>query len=272
MFSPTCLNVDFLVIQKEALLDEDPFVRYSAARSLGDAINRCENMDFVPLFSDMISSMPSIQYEYRVSLLDFFWHQVTQPAIDRNWLKVVTVMGKQWTPLCKVCLFDSLGVRLEDSSFPIKKTTDQVVMHCQFLQLWKRIIKRCANNKEETLIEFLGPVLELTSKLKPKILENKMTFRAVLKLSNTVVRNLGVIAEFGTELKAISVKLGKAFVDCFSPEWFEEFSCDFKDGFGGELTVNPNTQQDHSILRTVANICIKLVSFVPKLGEPIFLL
>lgn len=235
---------------------------------MGDAINQFEDTDFVPMFSDMISSMFNFQYEYRVSLLDFLGHQLTQTVVEKNWLQLVTVMGKQWMRLCEVCLMDSLIVPgREDSSFLTKKTSDKVVMHCQFLQLWKRIIKRCANSKQENLIEFLKPVLNLISKIKPKILENKMTFRAVLKLIYTVVRNIGVISEFGTELKDLSVQLGKAFVGCFSPEWFEEFSCDFKDGFGGELTVNSNNQQGYSILRTVANICIKLVSVIPKLGE-----
>ncbi|XP_061173462.1 uncharacterized protein LOC133182632 [Saccostrea echinata] len=251
-------------IMREALLDEDTFVRYSAAIAMGDILNdHFDNINFTHVFNDMVSSMSTMEYGWRVSILDLLWHHLSQSESRKNCYVAVTVVGQRWMYLCELCLFDCLD-ECKSSSL-IKQTSEKVVMHCQFLRLWKRIIKRCVNSKHEQIFDFLKPVLKLVSVVRPKILESKMTFRAVLKLINVVVKNIAKISELEGVLKDISVQLAKSFVDCFSPEWFEEFPSDFKDGFGGELTINSKSQQNFLICRIVGNICIKLVSVVPGL-------
>ncbi|XP_062580065.1 uncharacterized protein LOC134242058 isoform X2 [Saccostrea cucullata] len=249
-------------ITREALSDEDPFVRYSAAIALGDILNHFDNTDFTQVINDMISTMSTMQCGRRVSILDLLWHHLSKSESKENCLVSVTVLGQQWTYLCELCLFDSLVVKHECSSFLIKQTSEKVVMHCEFLSLWKRMIKTCVNSKQEQIIDFLKPIFKLISVVRPKVLENRLTFRAVLKFIYVAVKNIAEISEFEGASKDISIQLAKTLVDCFSSEWFEDFPCDFKDGFGGELTINSNKQQSFLICRIVGNICVKLVSFV----------
>lgn len=248
-------------------------MRYSAAKVYGNTMIRCIHCqaDFTPLLQDIISSLPNIAEEYRVSIIDLLWHQTSKFLTEDQWLVLITVMDQYWTNVCKSCLFDFLcELQYEDSlnSCASQKRDTVVVLCCQFLRLWKRMIKKCTTNTTKNdYMEFLQPVINLIQLFRSKILNvDRMTFRPILKLIFVVVKNMDKIANLGSNYREMIVQIADEFMHCCSTEFFEEFPCGFKEGFAGELIVNPENQ-DLSILRIMASICIKFVVMVPKLGE-----
>lgn len=249
-------------------------MRYSAAKAYGNAMIRCVHCqaDFAPLLQEMISSLPNIAEENRVSIIDLLWHQTSTFLTEGQWLVLITVMGQHWTSMCKSCLFDFLcDLQYEGSSYSSasQKKDTVVVLCCQFLRLWKRIIKKCTTNKTRNdYVEFLQPVINLIQIFRSRTLNvDRMTFRSILKLILVVVKNMDEIANLASDYRKIIVQIADEFMHCCSTEFFEEFPCGFREGFGGELTVNPENPLNLSILRTMASICIKFVAMVPKLGE-----
>lgn len=247
-------------------------MRYSAAKAIGNTMTHCVHCqaNFTPLLQDMISSLPNIAEEYRTSIIDLLWHQTSSCLIEDHWLALTTVIGQHWMNMCKSCLFDFLSdLQYEDSSFSCgsQKHDTVVVLCCQFLRLWKRLIKKCTTNttKNNNYMEFLKPVVNLIQIFRSKTsYVDRMTFRYILKLILVVVKNMDKIANLGSDYRKIIVQIADEFMHCCI---FEEFPCGFKEGFAGELTVNPENRQDLSILRTMASICIKFVVMVQKLGE-----
>lgn len=246
-------------------------MRYSAAKAIGNTMTHCVHCqaNFTPLLQDMISSLPNIAEEYRTSIIDLLWHQTSSCLIEDHWLALTTVIGQHWMNMCKSCLFDFLSdLQYEDSSFSCgsQKHDTVVVLCCQFLRLWKRLIKKCTTNTtKNNYMEFLKPVVNLIQIFRSKTsYVDRMTFRSILKLILVVVKNMDKIANLGSDYRKIIVQIADEFMHCCI---FEEFPCGFKEGFAGELTVNPENHQDLSILRTMASICIKFVVMVQKLGE-----
>lgn len=228
--------------------------------------------NFTPILTDMISSLPNIAEEYRVSIIDLLWHQTSSCLIEDHWLALITVIGQHWMNMCKSCLFDFLSdLQYEDSSFSCgsQKHDSVVFLCCQFLRLWKRLIKKCTTNTtKNNYMEFLKPVVNLIQIFRSKTsYVDRMTFRSILKLILVVVKNMDKIANLGSDHRKIIVQIADEFMHCCSKEFFEEFPCGFKEGFAGELTVNLGNHQDLSILRTMTSICIKFVVTVQKQGE-----
>lgn len=201
---------------------------------------------------------------YKGSILDLLWHQTSYPVNEGQWLTCLTVMSHQWGRMCKSCLFDLLDIQHQISNHLIKQKSCSVVLCCQFIRLWKKIIKKCAVGRKEAIKEFLTPVSDLVQNLN---LEDRMSFRSSLKLILVVVKNMTNISDLGREHRIIVIQLVTKLLDCFCPKWYEEFPRGFIDGFGGELTVHAVKGQDMSVLRTMASISIKLVSVVLRLGK-----
>lgn len=207
-----------------------------------------------------------------MSIIDLLWHQTSSCLIEDHWLALITVIGQHWMNMCKSCLFDFLSdLQYEDSSFSCgsQKHDSVVFLCCQFLRLWKRLIKKCTTNTtKNNYMEFLKPVVNLIQISRSKTsYVDRMTFRSILKLILVVVKNMDKIANLGSDHRKIIVQIADEFMHCCSKEFFEEFPCGFKEGFAGELTVNPGNHQDLSILRTMTSICIKFVVTVQKQGE-----